>query len=116
MQSGSGAAVRARLVAIRFQDNRIARFIMLIPDRAPASLIEEYKRMTYSFRALSQSEAARLQPMRIKIIPARRGDTVESLAANMPFADYQVGRLATLNGLPQNAVLKPGTQLKLVVQ
>ncbi len=116
VQSGSGAAVRARLVAIRFQDNRVARFIMLIPDRAPASLVEEYKRMTYSFRALSQSEASRLQPMRIKIIPARSGDTVESLAANMPFADYRVGRLATLNGLPQNAALKPGTQLKLVVQ
>ena len=115
LQSNSGP-IMARLVAIRFQTNKAARFIMLIPNPAPAGLVEGYQRMTYSFRPLSQPEAARLRPMQIKIVQVRKGDTVESLAALMPPGDNRVMRFAALNGLSQGERLARGSRVKLVVQ
>lgn len=105
-----------RLIAIRFRPDRVARFMLLTPPRGSGALIEGLQRMTYSFRELSQSEAAALQPHRIKSIRARAGDTPERLAERMPFADWRLARFMTLNGLHQGTPISPGMRLKLVAQ
>jgi predicted Zn-dependent protease len=43
------------------------------------------------------------------------GDTIESMAALMAFADHQVERFLVLNGLDLLEQLKPGDLVKVVV-
>ena len=111
----SGAAL-ARLVAVRFQGDRVARFVMVLPDRTPTAMVEGLQRMTYSFRELSPLEAARLKPLRVKAVRLRGGDTVESMAERMPFADYRLARFATLNGLRAGQPLAANAWVKVVAE
>jgi predicted Zn-dependent protease len=74
------------------------------------------RRTTYSFRKLTDAEAAALKPQRIRIVTVQPGDTVASLAARMPFEDYKVERFRTLNGLAEGAALTPGQKVKLVAE
>ena len=54
------------------------------------------------------------RPFRLAVITVQPGDSVQSLAARMPFEDYQAARFQSLNGLPQNAQLTPGQRVKIV--
>ena len=72
------------------------------------------RRTTYSFRRLSASEAAQLRPLVLKIVEVRSGDTVQSLAQRMPYADFKVERFEVLNGISRNDRLEPGMKLKIV--
>jgi predicted Zn-dependent protease len=111
----SGATVDARLVAIRFDPNTFYRFVFLTPPELTARLATEFRRTTYSFHRLSESEAASVKPYRIKVVTVQQGDTVESLSKKMPFDRLQTERFLVLNGLGQGAALKAGTQVKIVV-
>lgn len=51
---------------------------------------------------------------RIRIVTAKAGDTVASLARQMAYPDYQVERFTTLNGLGPNDTVAPGTLVKIV--
>jgi predicted Zn-dependent protease len=44
------------------------------------------------------------------------GDTVQSLAAQMPFSNYQVERFRVLNGLGPADRLSPGQQVKIIAE
>ena len=90
--------------------------MILSPGRPSAALAQELRRFTYSLRQLSPQEAAALQPQRLKIIRVKPGDSIAGFAAQMPFQTYRDARFRVLNGLPENASLRPGTALKLVVQ
>ncbi len=115
IQTRSGA-MDLRLVAIRGEAGRIHRLIFLTPPRLTESLRAELQRTTYSFRVLSPAEAAGVKPLRVALATVKPGDTVESLAARMPFAEYRVERFEVLNGLSRNQKLVPGVKLKTVVQ
>ncbi len=111
LSSGAG---QIRLMAIRYSQNRVARFIIAIPNSTSAQMRQELQRMTYGFKRLSEAEAAALKPYRIKIHTVRAGDTLDSLAARLPYTDFKRDRLRTLNGLAANQQLIPGMKLKLV--
>ena len=51
----------------------------------------------------------------VRIVAARPGDTVETLAARMAYPDRRVERFAVLNSLDPEAPLRPGRLVKLVV-
>lgn len=106
----------ARLVAYRVDLQTIYRFVFLTPRAKTAALATELRRTTYSFRKLNGAEAAALKPLRLRTVTVQPGDTVESLARRMPFADYQAERFAVLNGISRNETLRPGQKLKMVVE
>jgi predicted Zn-dependent protease len=51
----------------------------------------------------------------VRIHTVRAGDTVQSLARRMAYADRQVDRFAVLNAVNPDAPLAPGTLVKLIV-
>jgi predicted Zn-dependent protease len=105
-----------RVVAVQFAPNQMFRFMFLTKPEQTASLDEPFRRTTYSLHHLSAEEAATLKPYRIQVIRVKNGDTVDSLASRLPFADYKVERFRVLNGLVDNATLRPGTLVKTVVE
>lgn len=112
----NGVQANMRLVAIAFQPNTVARFMILMPKKPSAQMTQELQRFTYSFRGLSASEAASFRPQRIKIVRTKPGETIASLAERMPFPDHREARFRTLNGLAPETVLAPGTAVKMVVE
>lgn len=103
-----------RAVAVRFDRDTAYRFLILTPPRATAALSEGLRRMTYSFRRLGADERAALKPLRVRIHEVAPGDTVESLAAALPFDDLEVERFRVLNGLGPGESPAPGSLIKLI--
>ncbi|HVB88607.1 MAG TPA: M48 family metalloprotease [Beijerinckiaceae bacterium] len=67
-----------------------------------------------SFRQLSAEEAANVHPLRLKVVQAAQGDSVESLAERMAIAQKPLDDFLLLNGLKHGARLKPGESYKIV--
>ncbi len=59
------------------------------------------------------AESATLKTL--KVVTVAKGDTVDKLAARMAYATGQRDRFLVLNALEDDAVLKPGTLVKIVV-
>jgi len=110
-QSGSADF---RLVTIRFDPSTIYRFQILTNSGDTQKFGEALRRMTYSFRKLSDKEAAALKPYRVRVVTVKTGDTVQSLAAKMPFETANVERFLVLNGLESGTRLTPGQRVKLI--
>ena len=87
-------------------------FVMVSKPGGQAS--ELIATLIASFRMLSPSEAASLQPRRIRTVQARPGDTPRSLAALMA-ADQPLEHFLMLNGRSAQQPLRPGELVKLVV-
>ena len=112
VRTREGAAL-ARLTAIRAGDGRLYRFFALVDprDRSARAAARAAPR---SFERLSMAETARLQPYRIRIVTVGRRDTVESLAARMPFERANLERFRVLNDLSPGERVAPGDRVKLV--
>ena len=103
-----------RAVAIRFGRGQVYRFLILTPPRLTGALEAEFRRMTHSFRPLTGRETAYLGPSRLRVREVRPGETVESLAATLPFDDFRAERFRLLNGLGPGERLRPGRLVKLI--
>ncbi len=113
----TSAGVRdARLVVIRSDQDRIARFAFFTPPNLTAQAAPALQRTTFSFRPLTSRERSALRPRRIQVVTVRRGDTVSALARRMAFDDFQEERFLALNGLDRGAPLQAGQRMKLIVQ
>ena len=117
LRLNTNAGVRdTRLVAIRSDQDRIARFAFFTPPNLTARMEPALQRTTFSFRPLTRSERSALRPRRLSVVTVRRGDTVSSLARRMAFDDFQVERFLALNGMDAGAPLQAGQRVKLIVQ
>jgi predicted Zn-dependent protease len=105
-----------QLLAIDFGPGTIYRFIFLMPPGPAAGLTEEFQRTTYSFRRLSEAEAAKQKPYRIRIFQAGPGDSIASMARYMVLTEHPVERFRILNALPEGERLRPGDKVKVVVE
>lgn len=112
----NGRNATIRIVAIAWDAGKFFRFQMAIPQGADPRLVDDMKRVTYSLRAMTPQEIRDMQPMKLDIVTARSGDTDRTLAARMPFADYQLERFRVLNGLHGNAQVRAGEKYKIVVE
>jgi predicted Zn-dependent protease len=63
---------------------------------------------------LDQATLSKLKPLRIKIVTAAAGDTVDSLARRMRGVDRPRELFRVLNGLTAGAAIAPGTKVKIV--
>jgi predicted Zn-dependent protease len=111
-----GEWVDIRLIAYRFDAETIYRFTFVTPVGASAELNEELRRTTYSFRRLSDAEAAQLKPRRLKLVSVRNGDSHESLAQRMMVDDFPLETFRVINGLVAGQPLRVGQQVKLIVE
>lgn len=103
-----------RLIAIRENSGRVYRFIHVIPPALATALDEGLRRSSFSFRRLSEAEAAGLKPHRIRLVRVRPGDTPDTLARRMPFSEFQRERFDLLNGIDPGETLAPGRLVKIV--
>ncbi len=109
-----GKAATIRLIVVPFDKKRFARFQIAIPQGASDQTLTDLKSASYSFRKLSPAEKNTIQPYKIRIILAKKGDSVSSLAAQMPFDDYSQERFRVLNGMSNTETILAGSKYKIV--
>ncbi len=112
--STNNGAADYRLVMIRFDPSTVYRFQILTKPDDTQRLGEALRRMTYSFHKLTDTQAAALKPYRVRVVTVKPGDTVQSLAATMPFDKDNIDRFLVLNGLADDARLKTGDRVKVI--
>lgn len=113
----NGNSATIRVVAIEWSPTRIYRFQMALPGGGSAGAQEGLKRMTYSFRPITPDERARAATLRIDLVTAKTGDTVETLARQMNLQDTKddpVARFRVLNALGSKGTIKAGEVYKVV--
>jgi predicted Zn-dependent protease len=103
-----------RLYAIRFGSD-VYRFIFAAKHRTTET-DHAFRESVGTFRRMSLAEIEDAKPLRLQIVTVAPGDTVEKLAAKMAVSDRAVDRFRTLNGLDPGDRLKPGSQVKVVVE
>jgi predicted Zn-dependent protease len=108
----SSGGIDVSVFAYQWDANTAYHFITL--TQAGQGLAP-FATMVDSLRRISASEAASIRPRVIDVVTVARGDTVQSLAAQMAYRDYKVDRFLALNGLAANSPLTPGQKVKLVV-
>jgi predicted Zn-dependent protease len=103
-----------RLYAIRFGSD-VYRFIFAAKHRN-AETDRAFRDSVGSFRRMSIAETEQAKPLRLRIVTVAPGDTVEKLAGKMALADRALDRFRVLNGLDPSDRVKPGSEVKIVVE
>ncbi|MGD1876658.1 MAG: M48 family metalloprotease [Kiloniellaceae bacterium] len=114
--SVSGNGKDYRLLAVRFDADAIYRFIFLSASDRTAALNLPFLETTYSFRKLSDAEAAALKPRRVEIYQVKAGDSPAKIAARLPFAEENLKRFLVLNGFTETTTLQAGQRVKIVTE
>ncbi|MFS0773130.1 M48 family metalloprotease [Sphingomonas sp. 1P08PE] len=109
--AAGGRAVDATVVAYRFPA-AIYTFTLVTPA---GSGIGPFQPLLASVAPLSAADAAAIRGKVIRIVTVGAGDTIDKLSARMAYPDLRRERFLTLNGLPSDQPLRPGTLVKLVV-
>lgn len=104
--------VDVSVVAYRWSESLAYHFVVITPA---GTGIGDFQEMTRSFAPMLGAEVAAMRPRVIDVVNVARGDTPQSLAARMAYTDHQLERFLVLNGLDADAVLPPGSKVKLVV-
>jgi predicted Zn-dependent protease len=103
-----------RLYAIRFGSD-VYRFIFAAKHRTPDT-DRSFRESVGTFRRMSLAEIEAAKPLRLKIVTVAPGDTVDRLAGKMAVADRAAERFRVLNGLSPGDRLKPGGEVKILVE
>jgi predicted Zn-dependent protease len=110
----NGKPMIVRLVTVAWAPDLFYRFLIGIPKNTPEPLVEELKRTTYSLRPMSDQEKNEVGPYTLDVVIAKPGDTVASLAAQLPYAQFKEERFRVLNGLTFEEKIVPGQSYKIV--
>ncbi|MEI7803735.1 MAG: M48 family metalloprotease [Hyphomicrobiales bacterium] len=112
--AASGDQWSFRLFAVRFGSD-VYRFIFAAKNKTEP-IDRSFREAVGTFRRMSIAETKSAKPLRLKVVTAGPGDTVEKLAARMAIHHLPAERFRVLNGLAAHERLKPGDQVKLVVE
>jgi predicted Zn-dependent protease len=102
-----------KVYALRFGSD-VYRFIFAAKQKTTES-DRNARETVNSFRRLTLEEIQAARPLRIKVINAQPGDTVESLSHRMAGLDRPMDRFRILNGLDAHAQIKARDRVKIVV-
>lgn len=103
-----------RLLAIRGDPGRVFRFLFATPAAETARMTEGLQRTSLGFRRLTEAEAAREQPYRLRIHRMRPGDTLAALARHAAGVPNAEALLRVLNGLQPGQEPAAGQLVKYV--
>src|SRR5262249_40115902 len=109
-----GRPVTIMIAAIQWAPDVIFRFQVAIPQGASAKLTGDLQQMISSLRHISDAEKRTVRPWHIRIVMAQAGDSIDSLAARMPFDNMNEEHFRVLNGLKAGEQVSPGRKYKLV--
>ena len=84
-----------------------------LSDRYQA-LKDEFRATTYSVKALSADQAAKVRPLRLRVIRATGNEDVSALSANLPYGAFNDDWFRVLNDLPQGRQPVANQPLKLI--
>jgi predicted Zn-dependent protease len=107
-----GRPVDLVAVAYSLGGDEVYHFVAM----APAGRLYAFQPMFDSFRRLSEREAAAVSGRRIAVVTVRAGDTPEQFAERMAVDRDRLELFRMLNGLEPGEPLRPGRQVKLVVE
>ncbi|NIA71083.1 M48 family metalloprotease [Pelagibius litoralis] len=105
-----------RLLTLRYDAQTIYRFAFVTKPDQTASFNRGFRETTYSFRKLSDAEAGKLKPRRIRIHQVKAGETAGKIAARMPFVEENLKRFLVLNGFDRNVTLQTGQAVKIIAE
>ena len=111
--AGQSGQVDVTVVAIEYDADTAYYFAFMSPANVNASGV--ISQTVQSFRKLSSSEAASLQPKVIDVVTVGSGDSVASLSRRMAVEDYKEARFRVLNDLEDGGEVSPGDRVKIVV-
>jgi predicted Zn-dependent protease len=103
-----------RLYALRFGSD-VYRFIFAAKHRTPDT-DRIFRESVGTFRRMSLAEIEQAKPLHLMVVKVAPGDTVEKLASRMAVTDRALERFRVLNGLNPGDKLKPGGEVKIVVE
>jgi predicted Zn-dependent protease len=103
-----------RLYAIRFGSD-VYRFIFATKHRTPET-DRLFRESIGTFRRMSLAEIEQAKPLHLTVVTVAPGDTIDKLASRMAVPDRAVERFRVLNGLEPGDKLKPGSEVKIVVE
>jgi predicted Zn-dependent protease len=103
-----------RLYAIRYGSD-VYRFIFAAKHRTP-EIDRVFRESIGTFRRMSLAEIEQAKPLHLVVATVAPGDTVEKLAGRMAVTDRAVERFRVLNGLEPGEKLRPGSEVKIVVE
>jgi predicted Zn-dependent protease len=103
-----------RLYALRFGSD-VYRFIFATKHRTPET-DRQFRESIGTFRRMSLAEIEQAKPLRLTVVTVAPGDTIEKLAGRMAVADRAVERFRALNGLGAADRVKPGGEVKIVIE
>jgi len=103
-----------RLYAMRFGSD-VYRFIFATKHRTPET-DRAFREAVGTFRRMSLAEIEQAKPLHLMVVQVAPGDTVEKLASRMAVPDHAAERFRVLNGLDPADRLKPGSEVKIVVE
>lgn len=112
----NGKTYDARPVVIRPDRTAVYRLMFLSLPEKTASLGDDYRRTTYSFRGLSANESAAIKPLRLALRDVVDGDTAEKFARRMPMENFALEWFELLNDLGHDQPLTPGGQVRVVTE
>jgi predicted Zn-dependent protease len=108
-----GEPAEIRIVAVRWRDDTMFRFIFGYPARISDALDAQYRQVIFSLTRAGDA-ARRLRPHRLRIATVTPGETVKKIASRLPFADFREDRLRVLNGYPPDYEPPAGARIKIV--
>ena len=115
MQIDTDAGPRnLRVLAIRYDPQTIYRFLFVTPPAVTARFNRDFRSASHSFRKLTAAQARGIKPLRIGLHEVLPGETVESIAADFPFATRKTERLMVLNGFSSPEEVLPGMTIKTI--
>lgn len=69
-----------------------------------------------SLRRMTKAEAADLKPLRVRVVTANPGDTVQLLAERMAGTDRQLALFKAINELSDDDAVMPGRRYKIIAE
>ncbi|EYR78962.1 M48 family metalloprotease [Shinella sp. DD12] len=94
-------------------DNQIYRFLTAVPMGSKA-LEPTAAILKASFRKLTPAEVTSLKPLRIRVVTARAGDTVASLAGRMMGTDRKLDLFRLINAMTAASTVRTGEKFKII--
>ncbi|KAF0116481.1 MAG: putative Zn-dependent protease [Rhodospirillaceae bacterium] len=112
------AAVDQAMEVMRVAVRIAPEAVLILHMRCPVQFVSDYRRVfrdtAMSVRVLSETEVAALQPLRVRVVTVKPGESARRLAAMMPFGDFNGEMFAVLNGLPPGESLQTGAKVKVL--
>jgi len=111
MTNSQGSRLDVSVVAYQFGPSTAYHFVVVAPTGQGLGALSP---LINSVTRMSDSEAAAIRPRRVRLVTVRAGDTQQSLAGRMAYADNKLERFQVLNALTANQPLTVGRRIKII--